>query len=321
MNLTDKIYVAGHRGLVGSAIVRFLLARGFTNLICKTRQELDLRDPYQVENFFLKYQPDYVFDAAAKVGGIYSNDVYSADFIFENTMIQTNLIHNSCKHGVKKFLFMGSVCIYPKFAPVPVKESSLLQGSLEPTNQAYAIAKIHGIKMCEAYYKQHGFKSVCVMPSNLYGPNDNFHSVNGHVIPAMIQKFHNNKTGTVTLWGDGSPQREFLHSDDIASACVFLMKSPNTGQAELINVGSGENISILDLSRIVAQVTSYQGTIVWDKSRPNGTPNRPLDSSKILNMGWRPNISFQQGLRDVYQSFLLQNQNLLVQNGEKLFQL
>ena len=307
MNLTDKIYIAGHRGLVGSAIVRYLTTHGYKNLICKTRQELDLSDPSQVEQFFKKYQPDYVFDAAAKVGGIYSNDTYSADFIYENTMIQTNLIHNSWKHGVKKFLFMGSVCIYPKFAPVPVQESSLLQGNLEPTNQAYAIAKIHGIKMCEAYYKQHSFKSVCIMPSNLYGPNDNFHSVNGHVIPAMIQKFHNNKTGTVSLWGDGSPQREFLHSDDMASACVFLMKSPNTGPAELINVGSGENISILQLSELIAQTTSFRGTIVWDDSRPNGTPNRPLDSSRILNMGWRPNISLSQGLKDVYEYFLNTN--------------
>jgi GDP-L-fucose synthase len=309
MEKNAKIFVAGHRGLVGSALVRYLTRLGYKNLILKTRQELDLLDSNQVQSFFQKYQPDYVFDAAAKVGGIHSNDTYSADFIYENTVIQTNLIHHSWKSSVKKFLFMGSVCIYPKFASVPVHESQLLHGSLEPTNQAYAIAKIHGIKMCEAYYKQYGFQSVCIMPSNLYGQNDNFHSLNGHVIPAMIQKFHNNSSGVVTLWGDGTPQREFLHSDDMASACVFLMNHHNTGQAELINAGSGENISILDLSSKIAKITGFSGTIKWDQSRPNGTPNRPLDSGKILQMGWKPQISLNQGLIETYRNFL-EKQNI-----------
>jgi GDP-L-fucose synthase len=303
MELHDKIYIAGHRGLVGSALVKKLTALGYDNLLLRDRTELDLEDAAQVERFFQLHAPDYVFDAAAKVGGIHSNNTYSAEFIYKNTLIQNNLIHYSWKHGVKKFLFLGSVCIYPKFAAVPVTESSLLTGELEPTNEAYAIAKIHGIKMCEAYYKQYGFASVCIMPSNLYGVNDNFHTENGHVIPAMMQKFHSNKQGTVTLWGDGSPCREFLHSDDMASACVFLMQHANTGSAELVNAGSGENISIMQLSEMLKEITGFTGNIVWDTTRPNGTPNRPLDSSKILAMGWRPQISLHQGLREVYNNF------------------
>lgn len=303
MDLNAKIYVAGHRGLVGSAIVRHLQGLGYCNLVLQTRQQVDLVDSQQVDKFFQTHKPDYVFDAAAKVGGIYSNNTYSAEFIYENTMIQTNLIHNSWKYGVKKFLFLGSVCIYPKFAPVPVQESSLLNGALEPTNEPYAVAKIHGIKMCEAYYKQYGFSSVCIMPSNLYGPGDNFHDLNGHVIPAMMQKFYKNKTGTVVLWGDGTPQREFLHSEDMASACVFLMQHNDTGKAELINAGSGENISILDLSKTLSNISNFQGSIIWDKSKPNGTPNRPLDSSKIFKMGWQPKISLQQGLQETYTIF------------------
>tara|TARA_R110000868_G_scaffold165572_1_gene399127 strand:+ start:1259 stop:2197 length:939 start_codon:yes stop_codon:yes gene_type:complete len=303
MELNAKIYVAGHRGLVGSAIVGHLQRLGYSNLVLQTRQQLDLMDPQQVEKFFQMYKPDYVFDAAAKVGGIYSNNTYSAEFIYENTMIQTNLIHNSWKYGVKKFLFLGSVCIYPKFAPVPVQESSLLNGALEPTNEPYAVAKIHGIKMCEAYYKQHGFKSVCIMPSNLYGPGDNFHDLNGHVIPAMMQKFYKNKKGTVVLWGDGTPQREFLHSTDMASACVFLMQHYDTGKAELINAGSGENISILELSKLLSNISNFQGSIIWDNSKPNGTPNRPLDNSKIFKMGWQPKIPLQQGLQETYKIF------------------
>lgn len=303
MEQNAKIYVAGHRGLVGSAIVKHLGSLGYSNLILKSRQELNLMDSRQVEEFFQTYKPDYVFDAAAKVGGIHSNDTYSADFIYENTLIQSNLIHNSWKYGVKKFLFLGSVCIYPKFAPVPIKESSLLNGSLEPTNESYAVAKIHGIKMCEAYYKQYKFPSVCIMPSNLYGPGDNFHDLNGHVIPAMMQKFYKNKKGTVILWGDGTPQREFLHSSDMASACVFLMQHQDTGKADLINAGSGENISILELSNLLSKISNFQGSIIWDKSKPNGTPNRPLDSTKILDMGWRPKISLQQGLQETYSIF------------------
>jgi GDP-L-fucose synthase len=314
MELHDKIFVAGHRGLVGSAIVKYLVSLGYNNLQLWDRSQLDLADACQVEKFFQDHSPDYVFDAAAKVGGIHSNNTHSAEFIYQNTQIQNNLIHNSWKYGVKKFLFLGSVCIYPKFAPVPVRESSLLTGELEPTNEAYAMAKIHGIKMCQAYHKQYGFRSVCIMPSNLYGENDNFNTENGHVIPAMMQKFYNDPHGTVTLWGDGSPHREFLHCDDMASACVFLMQHTDTGSAELVNAGGGENVSIRELSEILAKITGFTGNIVWDTSRPNGTPNRPLDSGKILSMGWQPRISLPQGLQHTYRTFVSRQQMHIAQS-------
>lgn len=301
MKQDSKIFVAGHRGLVGSAIVRTLIERGHTNIITKTRQELNLLNQNDVEDFFNTERPEYVFDAAARVGGIYANDTYSADFIYENILIQTNLIHNSWKHGVKKFLFLGSVCIYPKFAEVPVKEESLLTGFLEPTNDAYAIAKISGIKMLQAYRKQYGFKSVSLMPSNLYGPGDNFHPENGHVIPAMMTKFNNSNGKTVTFWGDGTPMREFLYSDDLADACLFAMDKFEN--AELINVGSGYNVSIKELAETVASVVGYTGEIEWDTSRPNGTPNRPLDYSKMTSLGWKPNHSLASGLAKTYQWF------------------
>lgn len=301
MKLDSKIFVAGHRGLVGSAIVRTLIERGYSNIITRTRQELNLLNQSDVENFFDTERPEYVFDAAARVGGIYANDTYSADFIYENILIQTNLIHNSWKHGVKKFLFLGSVCIYPKFAEVPVKEESLLTGFLEPTNDAYAIAKISGIKMLQAYRKQYGFKSVSLMPSNLYGPGDNFHPENGHVIPAMMTKFNNLNGKTVTFWGDGTPMREFLYSDDLADACLFAMDKFE--DAELINVGSGYNVSIKELAETVASVVGYTGEIEWDTSRPNGTPNRPLDYSKMIDLGWKPNHSLSSGLAKTYQWF------------------
>ncbi|HEY9704823.1 MAG TPA: GDP-L-fucose synthase [Allocoleopsis sp.] len=301
MKQDSKIFVAGHRGLVGSAIVRTLIERGYTNIITKTRQELNLLNQNDVEDFFNTERPEYVFDAAARVGGIYANDTYSADFIYENILIQTNLIHNSWKHGVKKFLFLGSVCIYPKFAEVPVKEESLLTGFLEPTNDAYAIAKISGIKMLQAYRKQYGFKSVSLMPSNLYGPGDNFHPENGHVIPAMMTKFNNSNGKTVTFWGDGTPMREFLYSDDLADACLFAMDKFEN--AELINVGSGYNVSIKELAETVASVVGYTGEIEWDTSRPNGTPNRPLDYSKMISLGWKPNHSLASGLAKTYQWF------------------
>ena len=301
MKQDSKIFVAGHRGLVGSAIVRTLIERGYTNIITKTRQELNLLNQNDVEDFFNTERPEYVFDAAARVGGIYANDTYSADFIYENILIQTNLIHNSWKHGVKKFLFLGSVCIYPKFAEVPVKEESLLTGFLEPTNDAYAIAKISGIKMLQAYRKQYGFKSVSLMPSNLYGPGDNFHPENGHVIPAMMTKFNNSNGKTVTFWGDGTPMREFLYSDDLADACLFAMDKFE--DAELINVGSGYNVSIKELAETVASVVGYTGEIEWDTSRPNGTPNRPLDYSKMISLGWKPNHSLASGLAKTYQWF------------------
>jgi GDP-L-fucose synthase len=302
MNKNSKIFVAGHRGLVGSAILRTLKECGYTNIITKTRSELNLLNQKDVFDFFDQEKPKYVFDAAAKVGGIYANDTYSADFIYENIQIQTNLIHGSWRSGVEKFLFLGSVCIYPKYAEVPVKEESLLTGYLEPTNDAYAIAKISGIKMLQAYNKQYGFKCVSLMPSNLYGIGDNFHPDNGHVIPAMITKFNNSNGKSVTFWGDGTPMREFLYADDLADACLFAMDHFENG--ELINVGSGENVSIKSLANIVASVVGYTGDIEWDTSRPNGTPNRPLDYSKMTELGWKPKYTLYEGLKKTYQWFI-----------------
>jgi len=302
MKKDSKIFVAGHRGLVGSSIVKVLKERGYTNIITKTRQELDLLNQKDVANFFEQERPEYVFDAAAKVGGIYANDTYSADFIYENIQIQTNLIHSSWKYSVDKFLFLGSVCIYPKYAEIPVKEESLLTGYLEPTNDAYAVAKISGIKMLQAYRKQYGMKSVSLMPSNLYGPGDNFHPDNGHVIPAMITKFNNSDGKKVTFWGDGTPKREFLYAEDLADACLFAMD--HFENAELVNVGSGENVSIKELASTVASVVNYNGDIDWDTSRPNGTPNRPLDCSKMSELGWKPNHTLSQGLKKTYDWFI-----------------
>jgi GDP-L-fucose synthase len=302
MNKNSKIFVAGHKGLVGSAIVRTLKERGYTNIITKTRSELNLLNQKNVFDFFDQEKPKYVFDAAAKVGGIYANDTYSADFIYENIQIQTNLIHGSWRSGVEKFLFLGSVCIYPKYAEVPVKEESLLTGYLEPTNDAYAIAKISGIKMLQAYNKQYGFRGVSLMPSNLYGIGDNFHPDNGHVIPAMITKFNNSNGKSTTFWGDGTPMREFLYADDLADACLFAMDHFENG--ELINVGSGENVSIKSLANIVASVVGYSGDIEWDISRPNGTPNRPLDYSKMTELGWKPKHTLYEGLKKTYQWFI-----------------
>jgi GDP-L-fucose synthase len=302
MEKTSKIFVAGHRGLVGSAIVRVLKEKGYSNIITKTRSEVDLLNQNEVEKFFASEKIDYVFDAAARVGGIHANDNYSAEFIYENIQIQTNLIHYAWKYGVKKFLFLGSVCIYPKYAEIPVKEESLLTGHLEPTNDAYAIAKISGIKMLQAYNKQYGFKGVSLMPSNLYGIGDNFHPDNGHVIPSMITKFNSSNGKSVTFWGDGTPMREFLYADDLADACLFAIN--HFENAELINVGSGENFSIKELAKIVAKVVSYNGDIEWDISRPNGTPNRPLDSSKIMELGWKPKHTLYEGLKKTYQWFI-----------------
>lgn len=302
MKKDSKIFVAGHRGLVGSAIVRTLIEQGYTNIITRTRQDLNLLNQNDVKDFFEEEKPEYVFDAAARVGGIYANDTYSADFIYENIQIQTNLIHNSWKYGVEKFLFLGSVCIYPKFADVPVKEESLLTGFLEPTNDAYAIAKISGIKMLQAYHKQYGFKSVSLMPSNLYGPGDNFHPENGHVIPAMINKFNNSNGKNVIFWGDGTPMREFLYSNDLADACLFAMDYFEN--ADLVNVGSGCNVSIKELAETVAAVVGYDGEIGWDTSRPNGTPNRPLDYSKMSKLGWNSKHSLLSGIVKTYQWFI-----------------
>jgi len=302
MNKDSKIFVAGHRGLVGSAIVRTLQERGYENIVTRTRSEVDLLSQKEVEEFFVSENIDYVFDAAARVGGIYANDHYSGEFIYENIQIQTNLIHYAWKYGVKKFLFLGSVCIYPKFAEVPVKEESLLTGYLDPTNDAYAIAKISGIKMLQAYNKQYGFKGVSLMPSNLYGIGDNFHPDNGTVIPAMMTKYSNSNGKSVTFWGDGTPMREFLYADDLADACLFAMD--RFEDAELINVGSGENVSIETLASTIADVVGYHGDIEWDTTRPNGTPKRPLDYSKMTELGWNPKHSLHDGLKKTYQCFI-----------------
>jgi len=301
MKKDDRIFVAGHKGLVGSAIVRTLKDRGYKRIVTKTRQECDLLNPLDVKKLFEENRIDYVFDAAARVGGIHANDTYSAEFIYENTMIQTNLIHYAYKYFVKKFCFLGSVCIYPKFAPTPVKEEELLCGELEPTNEAYAIAKIHGIEMLKMYNKQYGFKGVSLMPSNLYGPGDNFHPENGHVIPALMTKFNNATTDSVTCWGDGTPTREFMYVDDLADACLFAVE--NYSNAELINVGSGQDISIFHLAHKIAALTGYQGKIEWDTSRPNGTPKRPLDYSKITEKGWKPKYNIDKGLEEAYLWF------------------
>ena len=301
MQKDSKIFVAGHKGLVGSAIVRRLKEDGYTNVITKDRSECDLTKSDDVRKLFEDNRIDFVFDAAARVGGIHANDTYSAEFIYQNTMIQTNLIHWAYKYFVKKFVFLGSVCIYPKYAETPVKEESILTGELEPTNEAYAIAKIHGIEMLKMYNKQYGFKGVSLMPCNLYGPNDNFHPENGHVIPALMTKFNNATTDSVTCWGDGTPTREFMYVDDLADACLFAVE--NYSNAELINVGSGQDISIFHLAHKIAALTGYQGKIEWDTSRPNGTPKRPLDYSKITEKGWKPKYNIDKGLEEAYLWF------------------
>ena len=301
MEKDSYIYVSGHNGLVGSAIVRKLRYEGFENIITVSKADLDLTNTNEVARFFSKNKIEYVFDAAAKVGGIYANDRYSAEFIYQNTMIQNNLINSSFKNNIKKFLFLGSVCIYPKFAPIPVKEESLLCGELEPTNEAYAIAKIHGIHLLKAYNKQYGFKCVSLMPCNLYGPNDNFHPLNSHVIPALIRKFHFAGDGPVECWGDGSPSREFMYVDDLADACLFSIS--NFQDAELVNISSGENIKIKNLAESISKVTGYKGSITWDKTKPNGTPDRPLDCSRISSLGWRPKYTLQKGLEESYKWF------------------
>ncbi len=301
MDKNSKIFVAGHKGLVGSAIVRKLKSQGYENIITRNRQQVDLTCSNQVKAFFEENAIDYVFDAAARVGGIHANDTYSAEFIYQNTMIQTNLIHWAYKYFVKKFVFLGSVCIYPKYAETPVKEDSILTGELEPTNEAYAIAKIHGIQMLRMYRKQYGFKGVSLMPCNLYGPNDNFHPDNGHVIPALMTKFNNATTDTVTCWGDGTPTREFMYVDDLADACLFAVE--NYSDAELINVGSGQDVSIFHLAHKIAALTGFKGKIEWDTSRPNGTPKRPLDYSKITQRGWSPKYDLDTGLAKAYEWF------------------
>ncbi|KYD33126.1 GDP-L-fucose synthetase [Geobacillus stearothermophilus] len=305
MRKDAKIYVAGHRGLVGSAILRKLQADGYINLVYRTSQELDLRDRNQVDRFFEEEKPEYVFLAAAKVGGIVANNEYPADFIRDNLMIQTNVIDAAYRNGVKKLLFLGSTCIYPKFAPQPLKEEYLLTGELEPTNEPYAIAKIAGIKMCQSYNRQYGTKYISVMPTNLYGPNDNFDLHTSHVLPALIRKFHEAKETNapyVEVWGTGTPRREFLYSDDLADACVFLMN--NYEDNEIINVGVGEDISIKELAEKIKNIVGYQGEIKFDTTKPDGTPRKLVDVSKINALGWKASISLDEGLRKAYQWFL-----------------
>lgn len=301
MNLEDKIYIAGHRGMVGSAILRKLKTQGYTNFILKTSSELDLRNQQAVADFFAKEKPDYVFLAAAKVGGIVANNTYRGDFIYENLMIQNNVIHQSYVNNVKKLMFLGSSCIYPKMAPQPLKEEYMLTGELEPTNEPYAIAKIAGIKMCDAYRDQFGCNFISVMPTNLYGPNDNYDLKNSHVLPAMLRKFitaKKNNDPTVTIWGTGSPKREFLHADDLAEACVFLMENYN--DKGLVNIGIGDDISILDLAILVKKTVGYEGEILTDTTKPDGTPRKLMDVSKLNSLGWKAKTTLEQGIQKVY---------------------
>lgn len=301
MNLNDKIYVAGHRGMVGSAILRRLKEEGFTNFILKTSSELDLRNQQEVADFFNKEKPDYVFLAAAKVGGIIANNTYKGDFIYENLMIQNNVIHQSYLNNVQKLMFLGSSCIYPKMAPQPLKEEYMLTGELEPTNEPYAIAKIAGIKMCDAYRDQFGCNFISVMPTNLYGPNDNYDLKNSHVLPAMLRKFitaKRNNDPSVTIWGTGSPKREFLHADDLAEACLFLMKNYN--DSGLVNIGIGEDISILDLAGLVKKVVGFEGEILTDPTKPDGTPRKLMDVSKLNSFGWKARTTLEEGIQKVY---------------------
>ena len=302
MQFSDSIFVAGHRGLVGAALVRGLRAAGFTNLLLRTSAELDLREQAAVRQFFATERPKYVFLAAAKVGGIWANQTSPADFIRDNLQIQTNVIDAAYHSGVQKLLFLGSSCIYPKFAEQPIREQSLLSGSLEPTNEFYAIAKIAGLKMCAAYRRQYAFDAISAMPTNLYGPGDNFNPETSHVIPALLRKFHAAKMHgekEVVVWGTGAPRREFLHVDDLASACLHLMQ--NYSAEGCVNVGCGEDLSILELAGLVADVTEFGGRIVFDDSRPDGTPRKLLDTSLLDSLGWAPSIPLRQGLEETYR--------------------
>lgn len=322
MNKDAKIYVAGHRGMVGSAIVRNLQAKGYTNIVTRTHQELDLINQAAVDSFFEQEKPDYVFLAAAKVGGIVANNTYPAQFIRENLAIQTNIIHAAYVNNVKRLMFLGSSCIYPRMAPQPMSEDCLLTGPLEPTNRPYALAKIAGIEMCWSYNRQYGTKYLAVMPTNLYGPGDNYHPENSHVIPALIRKFHEAKVSnalTVTVWGTGTPRREFLFSEDMADACTFLINLPeeqyarllggdeaNTGKFEppLVNIGVGEDITVKELAEAVKLVTGFMGNLVFDTTKPDGTPRKLMDVSRLNSIGWRATTPLLPGLERAYQNFL-----------------
>lgn len=305
MHPSAKIFVAGHRGLVGSAIVRNLNSRGFTNIVGRPRAELDLLDQGAVRRFFESEKPEYVFLAAAKVGGIYANNTYPAEFIYENLVPQANVIHASYETGVKKLLFLGSSCIYPRMAPQPMREEFLLDGKLEPTNEPYAVAKIAGIKMCQAYNRQYGTKYISVMPTNLYGPNDNFDLKNAHVLPALIRKFveaNESNAPFVEVWGSGSPRREFLHVDDCADACVHLMLSYD--ESEIVNIGVGSDVSIKELALLVKSTVGYKGELRFDTSKPDGTPRKLLDVSKLKKLGWKATIPLETGLRSAVEWYL-----------------
>ena len=300
MNSQSRVYVAGNTGLVGSAIVRMLHMKGYTNILSSPSSRWDLRRQEDVETFFRINEPEYVYLAAAKVGGIGYNKDYPGHFIYDNLMIQSNIIHAARKFGVKKLLFLGSSCIYPKMCEQPIKEEYLMTGPLEPTNDAYAIAKIAGIKMCQAYRKQYGFNAISLMPTNLYGPNDNFGPETGHVLPAMIRKFYEAKD-KVTLWGDGSAMREFLHVDDLAEACYTCMRDYDN--PDIINIGTGQDVTIKELAGIVSDIVGYSGQTVWDTSKPNGTPRKVLNIEKIKTLGWKPKISLREGIKSTYEWF------------------
>jgi len=307
MNSRDKIYIAGHRGMVGSALVRNLEAAGYQNIVTRTSSDLDLRDSTAVKNFFELEKPDYVFLAAARVGGIHANSTYRAAFIYDNLAIQNNIIHQSYLNGAKKLLFLGSSCIYPKMAPQPIKEEYLLSAPLEYSNEPYAVAKIAGIKMCEAYRAQYGSNFISVMPTNLYGPNDNYDLNNSHVLPALIRKVHEAKLyrkESVVVWGSGKPRREFLHADDLADACVYLMN--NYDQPDIVNIGTGTDISIAELATLIKEVIGYEGGIVLDSTKPDGTPRKLLDVSRLHSLGWKHTITLIEGLHRTYADFLLQ---------------
>lgn len=303
MQKEAKIYIAGHRGMVGSAIKRRLEKDGYTQIICRTSKELDLRVQAEVERFFQEEKPEFVFLAAAKVGGIVANNTYRADFLYENLMIQNNVIHCAWKYGVEKLMFLGSSCIYPKLAPQPLREDALLTGELEPTNEPYAIAKIAGIKMCDAYRAQYGCNFISVMPTNMYGPNDNYHPENSHVLPAMLRKFHvakQNGDSEVVIWGTGSPLREFMHADDLADACYFLMQNYN--QPGFVNIGVGTDLSIRSLAEMVKEIVGFEGTIVHDLSKPDGTPRKLMDVQKLHDLGWNHQIELRDGIAEVYSA-------------------
>jgi len=310
MELNSKIYIAGHKGMVGSAILRNLEEKGYKNFLLKTSSELDLKKTQQVDEFFETEKPDYVFLAAAKVGGIQANNSYRADFLYDNLMIQNNIIHASFINKVKKLLFLGSSCIYPKLAPQPLKEDYLLSGYLEDTNEPYAIAKIAGIKLCESYFRQHGCNFFSVMPTNLYGKNDNYDLNNSHVLPALIRKFHHAKENNlpfVEIWGTGSPLREFLNADDLSDACVFLMRNYN--EHKHVNIGTGTDISIKDLALLIQKTTGYTGELKYDLSKPDGTPRKLLDVNLLNNLGWKHKISLEEGIKLVYEDYI-KNKNV-----------